>query len=296
MDKTPCPGTGSTLSPFFFGSYLLGLGIITREQLDQAVRLQAENNKLLGQLAVEKGYLEPEQVEVILKEQKKFDFPFGAIVLQKQFMTADEMNDLLFAQMVNTTHVGEALVELGFLEQAELGGYLKKYNEFQERRRRSIDDFLEGMRFPYLVRAGIHALDRAFIRFAAEPVTMVSTGGRAAPAGEWSFNVSCKLDSGRQLLFRIDLSELHARKIAGPAAERGGCRLSRLCMVGRNRMFFVIVKRYFAAHLECSGRHVVQGCMLQAVPGASCPDGHVHVSLSTPVGGIETLFWAEPQS
>lgn len=296
MDKKPCPGTGNTLSPFFFGSYLVGLGIITREQLDQAVRFQAESNKLLGQMAVEKGYLQPDQVEVILKEQKKLDFPFGAIALQKQFMTSDEMDDLLFAQMVNTTHVGEALVELGFLEPAELGRNLKKYNEFQEQRRRSIDDFLEGVRYPRLIRSGIHALDKAFVRFAAEPVTMISTGGTASPAGEWSFSISCRLDSGRKMMFRIDLKDLHASKIAGPGAEREDSRLSRLCMVARNRMFFIIVKRYFTAHLECSGLRVEDSRMSQAAPGDPAPDEHVHISLSTPVGGLETLFSADPEN
>lgn len=59
------------------GEMLMKYGIITEEQLDEALRLQKKSDKRLGELLVDLGYLNSEDLHWMLSEQA--DLPFVEI-------------------------------------------------------------------------------------------------------------------------------------------------------------------------------------------------------------------------
>lgn len=293
MKNSP-PGNNLLLpSAVFFGQYLLNQGVIDGFQLNQAIDFQQKHNKMLGELAIEKGYMTESQVDKSKAEQKNLDLPFGVIAVHKGYMTPDQLDDLLFSQIVNTTHVGEALVEIGHLPPKDLGRHLKGYNQREGQRLQSINQTLDKIDVELPVKAGIHALDRAFIRFAHEHVHIVSVGGQPDNDGRgWSFVICVELHSRANLCMEVKLSESNARKIAGDkaAGESGqGCRFRCL---GRNLLFFTIVKRYFAAQLIHDQYPVAGARMIKKSGQDHGPEECVLVYLSSPAGKFEVRLFS----
>ncbi len=297
MKKSHPESTRLVPSSVFFGQYLLNQGIIDSFQLDQAIDFQQKHNKLLGELAIEKGYMSEDEVDRSKAEQKNLDLPFGVIAVHKGYMTPDQLDDLLFSQIVNTTHVGEALVELGHLPPQDLGRYLRKYNQEEAQRLQSINQTLDKIDVDFPVKAGIHALDRAFIRFAHEHVNIVSVGEEPDSAGRaWSFMVCIEMRSRDNLCMEIKLSESNVRKIAGDSAvTKNGPGCGPRCL-GRNLLFFTIVKRYFAAQLIHDQYPVDGARMLRKSDQDHSPENCVRIYLSSPAGRFEVrLFSASVQ-
>lgn len=56
------------------GELLLRLGIVTQEQLDEALRLQKTNKKRLGETLIELGYLSSDDLHWMLSEQANMPF------------------------------------------------------------------------------------------------------------------------------------------------------------------------------------------------------------------------------
>ncbi|WP_045216187.1 hypothetical protein [Desulfonatronovibrio magnus] len=282
-----------TPATVFFGQYLLSHGIISQEQLEDAIHHQQEHNKLLGCLAVEKGYMTEEQIVKTKSEQKNLDLPFGVIALRKGYMNEDQVDDLLFSQVINTTHVGEALVELGYLHPEKLGCYLREYNNRESERMQKIKNALEHVKWPDFVGWGIQSLDRAFIRFAGEPVSVITLDSPSEMESNWSFLIYILLSDGRKYYVSVILSENNALRIAGQMALNLDDTLCGLRCQGKNRLFFIIVKRYLVAQMKLNGYKVQKTGLARDSKELETWQSPVRVSLSSPVGRIEVDFYCE---
>ena len=303
MTQTPATNP----NPIFFGQYLLQAEIITEAQLQEALALQERHNQLLGQLALSRGYLNEDQIRETTREQKLLDLPFGVIALRKKFLTPKQLDDLLFSQIVATTLIGEALVELGHLPASDLGRLLKEYNLHEEGRQRGIEARLRALPDSLVVIAGTEALHRAFLRFAHSPTTIVGLDGPPLTDLSWTFLVWLETFDGARVAMTTSLSERNALKIAAKLAV---CEADIFCGLrcqGRNKLFFTIVKRYFAHLLKKQGIQVAQAGMrkgeVDASPRLSSalpPERRqdVRVQLVSPVGPIEARFflygWKRP--
>lgn len=60
-------GSASTDPKEYLGHFLAGYGYITKEQADEAVRRQQEENKLIGQILVEMGVMQEEDLQQMLQ-------------------------------------------------------------------------------------------------------------------------------------------------------------------------------------------------------------------------------------
>jgi CheY-specific phosphatase CheX len=116
----------------FFGQYLLEKGILSRQQLLDALAKQRSKVEKLGELAVRKGYLKPEDVERIHREQQKTDLFFGQLAVKMGLLTEEQVNELLNIQRSNHVFLGEVLVELGYLTKAQVEEELKKFQHEEE--------------------------------------------------------------------------------------------------------------------------------------------------------------------
>ncbi|WP_028571903.1 hypothetical protein [Desulfonatronum lacustre] len=303
MTRTPAANP----NPIFFGQYLLQAGIITEAQLQEALALQERHNQLLGELALSRGYLSEDQIQETTREQKLLDLPFGVIALRKNFLTPKQLDDLLFSQIVATTHIGEALVELGHLTASDLGRLLNAYNLHAEDRQRKIEAGLRSLPQSSVIVAGIEALHRTFLRFAHSPTTIAGLNKPPLTDLSWTFLVWLETIDGTWVAMATSLSERNALKIAAKLAVSEADVHCDLRCQGRNRLFFTIVKRYFVHLLNKQGIQVAQAGMrkgdIDASPRLSStlpPEGRqdVRVQLVSPVGPIEARFflsgWKQP--
>ena len=96
----------------FFGQFLVRTKVISVEQLRDALDMMSRENLLLGQLAVEEGYLSESQANTINREQRYSDKPFGAIGVQMGLLTTEQLDQLLELQNKRRVQVGEAQFRL----------------------------------------------------------------------------------------------------------------------------------------------------------------------------------------
>lgn len=100
----------------FFGQFLLSRGVITREQLLDALLLQGERNQPLGMYAVKRGYLSHQQAEQINLAQRGMDERFGDLAVELRLLTESQLAELLLMQRNDHLRLGEALVQLGTVD------------------------------------------------------------------------------------------------------------------------------------------------------------------------------------
>jgi hypothetical protein len=112
----------------FFGQFLIDEQVINEDALHQAIDLAAKENARIGALGVEKGYLCESQVEVIQLEQRNADVLFADLAVELEMLTRDQATALVQEQKRRHKPIGEALVELGFLDASELDDLLDRYH------------------------------------------------------------------------------------------------------------------------------------------------------------------------
>jgi CheY-specific phosphatase CheX len=117
----------------FFGQYLLERGVITPEQLVEAVDFQESANLMFGDYAVSKGYLTKDQATRINAEQKTTDALFGEIALRAGLLSQEQINEILTRQKNDHYYIGAIMVRKGFLSTNDLMRNLKDFKDDQAR-------------------------------------------------------------------------------------------------------------------------------------------------------------------
>lgn len=129
----------------FLGRYLVGNGAISEDQLDEAVRLQRENNSLIGTIALTRGFLDNTQLNRLIKRQTTVDERLGQLAIREGYMTEDDLAAVLAIQGRNHIYLGESLVRLGTMNSQTLQEALVDFESqivAQERSvREEINDF-----------------------------------------------------------------------------------------------------------------------------------------------------------
>lgn len=207
----------------FLGHYLLKQGLVTQGQLDQAVALQMEANRRLGDLAEEAGMLTPEQVRSILAAQRAADLSFGELAVAEGFVTRGDMDDLLFRQHVHQVHLGEALLTQRALTSEQFCLVLEEYSRQEEARRKELDTVLGPPGERRAVRGLAEALERAFPRFVGCPLKALGAITRAELAGmRYVHPGEAPLEGGGMLRYTLHLGEKMQAVVAeAPGAARG---------------------------------------------------------------------------
>lgn len=154
----------------FLGSFLLGLGVVTQAQIDEAMAYQADSNRRLGDLAVEAGMLTPEQVEDVLDRQRATDRSFGGLAVSLGYISQRRMDELLFRQKVRQVHLGEALLALGHLTAEQFSRCLEMHAAQEKQRLAVLDGMLSSHCGRRVLGELVSALERAFQRFAHCPL------------------------------------------------------------------------------------------------------------------------------
>ena len=104
------------MAQMFFGQFLLDEEVIDVECLQNALELADKDHHQIGALAVEWGYLSELQVELIQLEQRSNDRLFGELAIDMELLDRAQTAQLLEVQKSRHKPIGEALVELGVID------------------------------------------------------------------------------------------------------------------------------------------------------------------------------------
>lgn len=113
----------------FFGHYLLNNGLLTREQLADALEFQQSVHVKFGVIAVDEGFLTPVQVEKIHEMQKQVDKRFGEIAVELGYLTEEQVEAMLSVQKQNHLLLAQALVDREYMTIEQFSNALNQYKE-----------------------------------------------------------------------------------------------------------------------------------------------------------------------
>lgn len=111
----------------FLGQFLLEEGVITDEQLRDALQLMRERNPVLGSLAADLGWITSYDASRVNLEQRRRDLPFGKLAVEMGLLTEGQVDELVQKQQERRIRIGEALVELGVVEQPVLDAAIARF-------------------------------------------------------------------------------------------------------------------------------------------------------------------------
>jgi len=115
----------------FFGAFLVERGVITKEQLFEALEEQKKTNLKLGEHAIRLGYLTPEQVEEIRRLQKREEIRFGEAAVRLGYLKPEQVEQLIRIQRSSHKLLGDILVLKGFITRETLERELKLFEAEQ---------------------------------------------------------------------------------------------------------------------------------------------------------------------
>src|SRR3982751_5460569 len=113
-----------------FGLYLKKKGIISAEQLVDALEAQMASMPRIGQLALEEGIVSPREIfEVLLAQSNSPSEMFGELAIQMGFMTRNELMQLLMIQADRKQALEKILVAQGILSEQEAAANMIEFRQ-----------------------------------------------------------------------------------------------------------------------------------------------------------------------
>ncbi len=120
------------MSDSFFGQYLLGKGILSREQFQKFSEMHRKNNQKIGELARQQGFLTSSDIEKIWLLQRKDERLFGKIALDLGLIDAKQLETLLDLQQQQHKNFFQILLESKYLPESVIKHELEQYKVDQE--------------------------------------------------------------------------------------------------------------------------------------------------------------------
>ncbi len=191
----------------FFGQYLLDKGVITRDQLLDAINHQKEISKPLCTLALEKGYLSAEQIAEMEAERIKSDKKFMGIALDRKILSFEQLEQLYKVKTERWIFLGEALVERGHLSLTQLGELLKEYRRQLPVEEGPLERVLAGVKGRDIISAMLQVTVDLFIHYTKKIVQVVSVENAAREPEGVAYLLSQKVTGDRTFHYALALPE-----------------------------------------------------------------------------------------
>jgi type IV pilus assembly protein PilB len=127
------------------GEILVNEGLITRQQLDRAIKVQSrlEVKQRLTDVLVQLGAISQGQLKEMMRKNKR-SLRLGDFLLEMKFINEDDLSKALKLQKISEKRLGEILVEIGILSETKLSMALAEQFDcaFIDPDLRVIDPFL----------------------------------------------------------------------------------------------------------------------------------------------------------
>ena len=119
-----------------FGLHLKNKGIITAEQLLNALELQLNTLVPIGQLALEEGIISPREIFDVLRAQREApNVRFGELAIEMGLMNRDELMRLLMLQSDRKRAVADILVMQGAVTPAQANSEMAEFRQVMASRK-----------------------------------------------------------------------------------------------------------------------------------------------------------------
>jgi type IV pilus assembly protein PilB len=112
------------------GEILVSKGLITREQLEEALQEQKERGGFLGQLLIEKGLVTAADVERAIKElaiEVEKEDGFGTFLVNNKIISQDQLREARQKQKVTHQRLVKIVSSLGFSTSQEMAQAISKF-------------------------------------------------------------------------------------------------------------------------------------------------------------------------
>ncbi|WP_075719903.1 chemotaxis protein CheX [Roseburia sp. 499] len=116
----------------FFGNFLINKGIITAEQLMEALKIQSSAHQKLGTLAIHEGYMSANEVEDVYIMQTHYDKRFGELAIKLGYLTQKQVNELLKLQLPDYMKLGQVLIDQNLITNTDLENLVAEYRSAYE--------------------------------------------------------------------------------------------------------------------------------------------------------------------
>ncbi|MBC3887949.1 hypothetical protein GH810_06455 [Acetobacterium paludosum] len=113
----------------YFGNYLLEKKLIKPEELRMVLAEQKSDKVKLGVLAIDSGYMNAAQVNKIHRIQAAKDRKFGELAIEEGYLTENQLDELLNAQKKSNSLLGQILIDKGFFSLEKYEKVLAQYRE-----------------------------------------------------------------------------------------------------------------------------------------------------------------------
>jgi glutamate 5-kinase len=116
-----------------FGEFLVQRSVVTEEQVLKALNEQKKNRLPIGTVAVMEKFLTYKDVyEILNKQVAEPEKNFGELALELELLNLEELEKIVGLQKEKNPHVGEILIEYGFIDRERLQNELNAFVRVQE--------------------------------------------------------------------------------------------------------------------------------------------------------------------
>ena len=116
----------------FLGNYLLQKGIVTQDQLFNAMARLSQTHIKLGTIAIHEGLMTANEVDECLYIQSREDKRFGEIAVSRGYLSDEQVSELLSKQTPDYILLGQNLVEDGVISYEDLERIIFEYKSDTE--------------------------------------------------------------------------------------------------------------------------------------------------------------------
>jgi hypothetical protein len=119
-----------------FALYLTKKGIISAEQLVDALEAQLATLPRIGQLALEEGIILPRDIFDVLRAQRESpDMRFGDLAIEMGLITHRELTRLLMVQADRKRPLADVFIAQGALSERQVAQEMAEFRQMQANRR-----------------------------------------------------------------------------------------------------------------------------------------------------------------
>ncbi|KHK02059.1 hypothetical protein [Desulfovibrio sp. TomC] len=270
----------------FLGRFLVEQGAITEAQLEDGLRYQREKNRRIGEVAVERGVLSPDQVDVIRGRQDGDPRLFGDIAVGERHLSRRSLDDLLFIQKIQHTYLGEALLLLGHIPRSQYQELMGRHYALRDKSRVSLRYLQEYFAENRVVECLYAAIIRIVRRAIGEEAAITGFGSASRPAAyPEAAVIEGTILGGRRFAACLGLS----RPLAARLADRVESADGRTGLAA----WYDMVLRSFGDMLRDGSLLLETGRVTAGgLPQEGCEDC-LDIRIETPSGEFGLTFWLE---
>lgn len=157
----------------FFGHYLLDEGLLTNEQLVEAVDYQSKCNLSLGELAVREDYITANEADKINDKQKSLDKRFGEVAIELGLLNEEQIQKLLDIQKKEKIFFGEILLRKNFLDKQTLDDALQNFENSQKLEVVQLNEKVASIDKDDIIKTSIAILQKLYPRIVHDFIKLV---------------------------------------------------------------------------------------------------------------------------